>query len=134
MNTFLIIEDDPYVQRYLDRLFRLQHYSFEIVGSGEEGIARAKALNPVFIFLDIMMPRVDGLQVLTMLKSAPETEHIPVVILSNFGEDEIVRKAMNLGASEFIIKSNTPPEELVGIVDKYLGVETKTVANITEIL
>lgn len=133
MNTFLIIEDDPYVQRYLDRLFRLQNYSFEIVGSGEEGITRAKTLKPAFILLDIMMPKIDGLQVLTMLKSSPETEGIPVVILSNFGEDEMIRKAMNFGASEFIIKSNTPPESLVGVVDKYLGIEKKPVANVVEI-
>lgn len=133
MNTFLIIEDDPYVQRYLDRLFRLQNYSFEIVGSGEEGITRSKTLKPAFIFLDIMMPKVNGMQVLAMLKADSLTKDIPVVILSNFGDDETRKKAMNFGAVEFIIKSDTPPEQLTGIVDRYLGVEKKAVANVTEI-
>ncbi len=118
--TLLIIEDDPYVQRYFKRLFEAEHYVFEIVGSGEEGITRAKALQPALILLDVMMPVVNGFQVLAMLKNNPNTKDLHIVMLSNFGDDEAVAKAKALGARDFLIKSDTPPEELVRRIETYL--------------
>src|SRR4030042_5069446 len=119
--TILIIEDDPYVQRYFERLFAHHNYTFEIVGSGEKGIDRANALIPALILLDVMMPVVDGLQTLAMLKSSRMTRDIMVVILTNYGEETIRSKMKQLGARDFIIKSDTPPEDLTKRIDMYLA-------------
>lgn len=127
--TILIIEDDPYVQRYFKRLFEAHEAAFEIVASGGEGINRAKELKPSLILLDIMMPVVNGFQVLAMLKSSPETKDLPVVVLSNFGDDEAIKKAKALGAVDFIVKSDTPPEELMNKIGVYIKKEEQESTN-----
>jgi two-component system alkaline phosphatase synthesis response regulator PhoP len=118
-NVLLIIEDDPYVQRFYQRLFRFHDYAVEIAGNGTEGFTKAKALKPALILLDIVMPGANGIQVLGQLKNDPDTKNVPVVI----------QKAVALGAIDFIIKSSAPEEQLLAIVDKYFKqAEEKPVA------
>jgi CheY-like chemotaxis protein len=120
MAKILIIEDDPYVRRFYDRLFHLNGYDAELAEGGLQGLAKAKELKPTLILLDIMMPTMDGFQVLEKLKSDPETKDIAVVMLTNLGSSESTKKAVQLGASGFIIKSDTPPEELLRMVDGFV--------------
>ena len=120
MAGILIIEDDPYVRRFYDRLFHLNGYDVELAEGGREGLEKAKEMKPSLILLDIMMPNMDGFQVLEKLKSDPETKDISVVMLTNLGSSESTKKAVQLGASGFIIKSDTPPEELLRMVDGFV--------------
>lgn len=121
--TLLIIEDDPFVQRFYKRLFSLHDYTIEVAGNGNEGLEKAKALKPALTLLDIMMPGMDGIQVLEQLKKDPETKDLHIVVLTNFDEEELVKKAVALGAIDFIIKSSVGEEELLAMVDKYLKSE-----------
>lgn len=118
--SILIIEDDPYVQRYLERLFRASNYVFTIVSSGEEGLEKAKIMKPALILLDLMMPFINGMQVLAQLKNDPDTKGIMVVILTNYGDDATVVQAKELGARDFIIKANAPPELLIPRINELL--------------
>ena len=120
MSRILIIEDDPYVRRFYEKLFRLSKYKVKTARGGEEGLAKAKAIHPELILLDIMMPKINGLEVLQRLKSDPATSDCKVVMLTVLEDKETARKAASLGADGYIIKSSAPPEELISIVSKYL--------------
>jgi len=120
MAKILIVEDDPYVRRFYGRLFNLNKYQVEMVGEPSDAVEKIKSFHPQLILIDIMMPGMDGTQVLDKIKSDPETQNYTVVMLTNFGEEEMVKKCMKSGAVGFIYKSNTPPNQLLDEVDKYL--------------
>ncbi|OGG02806.1 hypothetical protein A2W14_07340 [Candidatus Gottesmanbacteria bacterium RBG_16_37_8] len=120
MNNILIIEDDPYVQRLYQRIFSHQKYNVEIAGSGREGLQKAHSFKPNLIFLDIMMPEMNGFDVLKALKENPDTKNIPVFMLTNFGQEENIKKAMEMGAEGILIKSDVPPDKLLKITEENL--------------
>ena len=120
MTKILIIEDDPYVLRFYGRLFKLGNYEVDMVGSGKEGLQKAKEQKPNLIFLDIMMPEMDGFAVLHELKKDPETKDCEVIMLTNLNDTKSYKKAMQLGANGFLVKIETPSEKLIEEVEKYL--------------
>ncbi|MBI2020481.1 response regulator [Candidatus Daviesbacteria bacterium] len=120
----LIIEDDPYVQRVYQRLFTGQDYTLEIASSGQEGLDKAKKLKPTLILLDIIMPGMDGFQVLGVLKKDFDLKDIPVVVLTNLGDDESIKKAISLGADSFMVKANFEPEAVKKKIEAYIKEES----------
>lgn len=130
MKSVLIIEDDPYILRFYERLFAHEEYHIELVASGAEGLVKAKALLPGLILLDLMMPGMDGIAVLEKLKGDDLTRDISVIMLTNFGEEEMVKKSIALGASAFLIKSNIPPDKLLLVVEQYVqSMDTRKVSS-----
>ncbi len=121
MNQILIIEDDPYVQRFYEHLFRFNNFDVLIAGSGQEGIRLAQTYHPKLILLDIIMPQMDGLQVLTQLKSDPATSDSIIVMLTNIDDPATAKKAAQMGADGFVIKVAAPPEKLLEITKGYLS-------------
>lgn len=120
MTKVLIVEDDPYVQRFYKRLFDASNHITDIAGGGEEGIEKAKMMLPDLILLDVMMPNMNGLEVLTKLKSDELLKNIPVVMLTVLSDTKTVSEATRLGASGFLIKSEIDPKDLTDKVDGYL--------------
>lgn len=125
MSVVLIIEDDPYVLRFYERLFRGREYEVKLARDGEEGIRFAKEHKPNLILLDIMMPKMNGLDVLKQLVNDEETKGSSVVMLTNIDDYETMRKAIDLGALGFIVKTKASPQVLLAQVDAYLGSQTK---------
>ncbi len=121
MPTILIIEDDPYVRRFYERLFRFNKYQVVLAENGLDGLAKAKTLKPQIILLDILMPNMNGLEVLEQLKSNPETVSSDVLMLTNINETETIDKAMNLGASSFLVKSDTSDQDLLDKIEDLLS-------------
>lgn len=120
-NVLLIIEDDPFVRRFYERLFRLNNMNVEFAVDGFEGITKAKSLKPRLIFLDVLMPKMNGLEVLKQLKSDPDTAAIEVIMLTNINQPDIVGEAVKNGASGFLIKADISEAQLVDEVKKRLG-------------
>jgi DNA-binding response OmpR family regulator len=108
----LFIEDDPTVAQMYRLKLELDGYQVTMAKDGEEGLHVANQLLPDIIFLDIRLPKKDGFAVLQTLRSTKPTQAIPVVILSNYGERELVEKGLTLGAQEYLIKSQTTPADL----------------------
>ncbi|MGI0131148.1 MAG: response regulator [Thermoplasmata archaeon] len=108
----LLIEDDPAVLEMYRLKLSLDGYRVSVATDGDEGLARARELRPDIVFLDIRLPRKDGLEVLQALRADSDTAGIPVVILSNYGERELVDRGLRLGALEFLIKAHTTPSSL----------------------
>lgn len=116
----LIIDDD----REILNVYRdiLSEAGLEIATAidGEEGLTKAKGEKFDLILLDIMLPKVDGLAVLSQLKDNPATQQIPVAMLTNFGQDDLVKKALSSGAVDFLLKYNLTPGEVLERVQQLL--------------
>ncbi|TMD97832.1 MAG: response regulator [Chloroflexi bacterium] len=98
----------------------LDGYRVNVAVDGEDGLTRAKELLPDIIFLDIRLPKKDGFEVLQALRQHPETAAIPVIMLSNYGEKELVDRGLKLGAHEFLIKAHTTPSSLSEGIGEWL--------------
>ena len=116
----LFIEDDPTVAQMYKLKLELDGYTVNMAKDGEEGLKLANELKPDIIFLDIRLPKMDGFAVLEGLRSNGSTKQIPVVILSNYGERELVERGLKLGALEYLIKSQTTPANLSRGVEGWL--------------
>ena len=116
----LFVEDDPSVAQMYKLKLELDGYKVEVAQDGELALRLATENPPDMIFLDIRLPKMDGLAVLEALRKDPKTTHIPVVILSNYSERELVERGLKLGALEYLIKSQTTPAKLAGGVENWL--------------
>jgi len=116
----LFVEDDPTVAQMYRLKLELDGYQVVMAKDGEEGLELAARLEPDLIFLDIRLPKMGGLDVLEQLRRATETRNTPVVILSNYGERELVERGLKLGALEYLIKSQTTPARLSSGVEGWL--------------
>ncbi len=107
----LFVEDDVSVAQMYRLKLELDGYSVDIATDGLAALEKARTL-PDIIFLDIRLPKLDGLSVLEKLRAEPLTAGIPVVILSNWNEKELVDRGLQLGALDHLIKSQTTPGKL----------------------
>ena len=108
----LFVEDDALVAQMYRLKLELDGYLVDIAGDGLAALEKARSLQPDIIFLDIRLPRLDGLSVLERLREDPAMQHTPVVILSNWNEKELVERGIKLGALDHLIKSQTTPARL----------------------
>lgn len=126
MAKVLIIEDDPLVSRMYQTVFKFEGFDVAMARDGEEGLKLLKEFQPTMILLDIMMPKMTGIDVLKEVKGDPKTKSIPVVVLTNLSGMEDVEKAIELGAVKFIIKSENKPKEVVEQVREILKGYTRS--------
>jgi len=108
----LFVEDDASVAHMYRLKLELDGYTVDVAADGLIALEKARAQRPDIIFLDIRLPKLDGLSVLEALRQDPSTERIPVVILSNWNEQELVERGISLGALDHLIKSQTTPARL----------------------
>ncbi len=125
MTKVLIVEDDPLMSRMYQKIFTFQKYEVVVAGDGEEGLAMVASTNPTIILLDVMMPKMNGLQVLEKLKADPATKHIPVVMLTNLAGQQDAETALSKGAVKYIIKSEHEPREIADMVDEIIAGYTR---------
>jgi DNA-binding response OmpR family regulator len=119
----LFVEDDPTVAQMYRLKLELDGYQVIMAKDGEEGLRLANEVDPDIVFLDIRLPKVDGFAVLEGLRAYDRTKNVPVVILSNYGEQELVERGLKLGALEYLIKSQTTPANLSRGVENWLREE-----------
>jgi DNA-binding response OmpR family regulator len=108
----LLIEDEKEVLELYKLKLTLDGYEVITAESGQEGLNKALKSNPELVFLDIKMPEMDGFEVLKELRRSAKTKATPVIILSNFDEQELIEKGLTLGANEYLIKSQFTPEAI----------------------
>jgi CheY-like chemotaxis protein len=121
MAKILIIEDDLTMVRHLVDIFWAQDYETQSAGDGEEGLAKAKAFHPDVITLDILMPVMNGFEVLDRLKADPETKDIPVVIISCLDNEKDIETGFSKGASKYLPKSQYNPQDLINNLEEILS-------------
>jgi len=116
----LLVEDDPSVLEMYRLKLELDGYRVNTALDGEEGLKKAGDLTPDIIFLDIRLPKMDGLEVLRKLRAQEKTRNIPVIILSNYDEEDLVARGLRLGAHEYLIKARTTPSSLSEGIEDWL--------------
>ena len=115
-----LIEDDPLLSRMYERLFTIHDFDFMVDLDSQVGLERVKTERPDLVLLDIMMPNLNGLEVLKLLKSDDTTKAIPVVMITNVEDDDTQKQAEELGADGYLIKSRFDPDDTVEYVTKKL--------------
>lgn len=121
MKKILFIEDEAAVQKTLGQSLRNKGYEVQAALDGELGLRLAKKEKPDLILLDLILPKIHGLDVLEKLRKDKETKDIPVIILTNLENVGEVERAIELGATTYLVKANYSLEEVVDKVKKALG-------------
>src|SRR2546423_9589779 len=116
----LFVEDDPAVAEMYKLKLELDGYAVEVAGDGVLAVQMATCSPPDIIFLDIRLPKMDGMGVLEALRQDERTRDVPVVILSNYSERELVERGLRLGALDYLVKSQTTPARVAGGVPAWL--------------
>lgn len=116
----LIIEDDFFVRDLYSRELTREGFEIETAADGPEGLLKAAEGKPDLILLDIMLPKTSGLDVLRTLKEKEETKDIPVVLITNLGQDSVIREGFSLGAVGYLIKAAYTPTQIIQEVKRFL--------------
>ncbi len=111
--TILIIEDDKFLKELIARKLAGEGYDVLEAVDGEEGIKKIKQEKPDLVLLDLILPGVDGFEILSKMKEDPMAARIPVIILSNLGQKEDVERGFKLGAVDYLIKAHFTPGEII---------------------
>lgn len=120
MKKILIIEDDEFLRQLVSK--KISSEGFEVISAvdGPEGLEKTESEKPDLILLDLLLPTIDGFEVLSKIKTNKETSGIPVIILSNLGQQEEINKGMKLGAQDFLVKAQMTPDEIAEKIKEML--------------
>ncbi len=113
MPRILLVEDDRFLRRAAEAALRRHGFTVLTAADGEEGLRLARAEKPDLVLLDLIMPGLQGFEVLKLLKAEAATSAIPVIVLSNLGQDSDVQRAMEAGAADYLIKANLALDMLI---------------------
>jgi len=120
MKKVLIIEDDSFLQGLEVGKLRKDNYEVIVASTGEEGMGKIAEAGIDLILLDLILPKFDGFEILRKVKETDGLKHIPVIVFSNLSEEKDIKKAENLGATDFMVKSNFTLDELIDHINKIL--------------
>jgi DNA-binding response OmpR family regulator len=116
----LLVEDDPFLSDiYLTKL-ESAGFDVDVAYDGEAVFQKIEEKIPVLVLLDIVLPKMDGFEVLKKIKSDSRFNKIPVILLTNLGQKEDIDKGMSLGAQDYLIKANFIPSEIVQKIKNFL--------------
>lgn len=127
--TILIIEDEEALRRALEKKLQADGYTVITAENGQQGLDAVREKKPDLVLLDILMPEVDGFQVLEKLSADGLLPTLPVVIVSNSGQPVEIDRAMKLGARDYMVKAQFDPQEVLDKVHQVLG-DTRSVAEV----
>lgn len=108
----LLVDDDQALATVFQTALQKAGYEVVLASDGNSGLEKAKSEKPGFILLDQILPDISGNEVLKTLKSDETTKSIPVAILSNFGQNELMQQAIQMGALDYILKYQVEPQDV----------------------
>jgi len=125
MSKILLIEDDKFLRELI--IQKLGREGFEVAEApeGEAGLTKMKTEQPDLVLLDLILPGIDGFEVLSRMKKDSALVSIPVIILSNLGQRDDVQKGIDLGAEDYLIKAHFTPGEIVEKIKATLEAKQK---------
>ncbi|OGH18926.1 MAG: hypothetical protein A3F31_02335 [Candidatus Levybacteria bacterium RIFCSPHIGHO2_12_FULL_38_12] len=113
MAKILLVDDDQALATVFQTALKNAGFQTVVAYDGKSGLAKAKSEKPDIILLDQVLPDIEGSEVLKTLKSDPDTKKIVVSMLSNFGQDQLIKGAINAGAADYILKYQVEPQDVV---------------------
>jgi DNA-binding response OmpR family regulator len=117
----LLVEDDPFLLSMYTTKFELEGFEVVTAEDGEKGLKLANKDKADIILLDILLPKMDGFEVLKELKKNQETKDVPVILLTNLSQRDDVEQGLSMGAADYLIKAHFMPSEVVEKIKKILG-------------
>ncbi len=117
----LIIEDEELLCNLLKRKLNEEGYQTSVAKDGVEGMKMIKEIKPDLILLDIVMPNKNGFEVMDEMQTDEKLKHIPIIVISNSGQPVEIDKAKELGAKDWLIKTEFDPQEVIEKVKKQIG-------------
>ncbi len=121
----LLIEDDIFLRKVIARKLLKEGYELTEAIDGENGMAKIKEHKPNLVLLDLVLPGMDGFEILGKMKEDSTLSQIPVIILSNLGEKKDIEKALKMGAKDYLIKAHFTPGEIIERVENTLNKNKK---------
>jgi DNA-binding response OmpR family regulator len=118
--TILIVEDDKFLRELIAQKLTKEGYDISEAVDGEEGIKKIKTEKPDLVLLDLILPGIDGFEVLSRMKADEKLAGIPVIILSNLGQREEIERGLKLGANDYMIKAHFTPREIIDKIKSVL--------------
>jgi DNA-binding response OmpR family regulator len=109
----LVVEDDKFLRELMTQKLIKEGFKISEAVDGEEGLKKIKEEKPGLVLLDLILPGIDGFDVLAKMKEDPEISQTPVIILSNLGQREDVERGLKLGATDYLIKAHFTPGEII---------------------
>ena len=117
----LLIEDDKFLRKVINKKLSKEGYLVIEAIDGEKGLKAIEEEKPDLVLLDLVLPEIDGFEVLAKMKTNPAISKIPVIILSNLGEKEEIEKGFRMGAKDYLIKAHLTPGEIVDRIESVLN-------------
>jgi CheY-like chemotaxis protein len=117
----LIIEDEEIILGLLQRKLTAEGYEVSVARDGDEGLRAMKEVKPDLILLDIIMPKMGGFEVMEEMNKDKELKKFPVIVISNSGQPVELDRAQQLGAKDWLIKTEFDPQEVIDKVVKQIG-------------
>jgi DNA-binding response OmpR family regulator len=119
----LLVEDDVFLREICSKKLVKEGYTMHEAIDGEQALKGIEKIKPDIILLDIILPAIDGFQILNQIRSHTNKEisKIPVIMLSNLGQEDDIKKAMDMGANDYLVKAHFTTEEIASKIKKILG-------------
>lgn len=122
MTKVLIVEDDPILLKIYHKKFEIEGFQVETATDGEEGLQKVKSTMPNIVLMDIMLPKMNGIEAMEKAKADPQTANIPFLVLTNLSTSADADTAMKKGAAGFLVKSSVTPAQVVAKVKEILKI------------
>ena len=120
MTKILVVEDDKFLREMISRKLEKEGYEVYQAIDGEKGEEKIKEVKPDIVLLDLILPGINGFEVLEKLKANPALEQVPVIVISNLGQREDIEKGLKMGAVDYLIKAHHTPVEIIAKVGEFL--------------
>lgn len=116
----LLVEDETMLASMYETKFKNEGLDITVAHDGEEGLAKAKAGQFDIFLVDIIMPKLDGFAVLKELRGLPQYKKTPIILLTNLGQEEDMKKGQSLGATDYLVKANFTPSQVAAKIREIL--------------
>ena len=113
MAKVLLIEDDPILLKMYTKKFEIDGFNLATAQNGAEGVEKMKSFQPNLVLMDIMMPKMSGLEAMDKAKADPAIKNIPILVLTNLSTTDDAQTAVKKGAVGFLVKSDVTPSQIL---------------------
>ncbi len=121
MKKIIIVEDEEILRNLLEKKLTAEGYNVEVAEDGEVGLEKIRANRPDLILLDIIMPKMGGFEMLEEMQKDESIKGIPVIVVSNSGQPVEIDRAQKLGATDWLVKTEFDPQEVIDKVVSQIG-------------
>jgi DNA-binding response OmpR family regulator len=117
----LVVEDETFLVKIYTVKLKKEGFDVSIATDGEQAVKMASEIKPDIILLDLILPKMNGFEALEKMRQDPNLKKTPVIVLSNLGQDEDIKRAESLGATDYLVKANFSIQEVIAKIRATLG-------------